>query len=58
MLLQAPGLSVSSEAAEYLSGSIGVTGGLGSLGTGVAVWLSSLGGCDLWLLGRSGRTSE
>ena len=52
------GLTASAEAAAYLSGSIVVTGGMGALGTLVAQWLTTLGGCNLWLLGRSGRTSE
>lgn len=40
------------------TGSIVVTGGLGALGTVVAVWLATDGGYDLWLLGRSGRSGE
>lgn len=40
------------------TGSIVVTGGLGALGTMVAVWLATDGGYDLWLLGRSGRSGE
>lgn len=52
------GLVAAAQAAEHLAGTIVVTGGMGALGTVVAQWLTSLGGCDLWLLGRSGRTSE
>lgn len=43
-------------AASFLGGSVVVTGGMGALGTVVAQWLAGLGGCELWLLGRTGRT--
>ena len=48
--LSAPRLS------SQLSGSVLITGGLGALGSLAAHWLSGLGSCDAWLLGRSGRT--
>ncbi len=44
------------QAASFLGGSIVMTGGMGALGTVVAQWLAGLGGCELWLLGRTGRT--
>lgn len=44
------------QTARFLHGSILVTGGMGALGTVVAQWLAGLGGCELWLLGRTGRT--
>ena len=42
--------------ASFLGGSVVVTGGMGALGTVLAQWLAGLGGCKLWLLGRTGRT--
>lgn len=45
-----------SQTASLLHGLILVTGGMGALGTVVAQWLAGLGGCELWLLGRTGRT--
>lgn len=44
------------QAGSFLGGSVVVTGGMGALGTVVAQWLAGLGGCELWLLGRTGRT--
>lgn len=46
----------SPRAASHLHGSVVVTGGLGALGSIVACWLAGWSSCDLWLLGRSGRT--
>lgn len=48
--------AAASQAATFLGGSMVVTGGMGALGTLMAHWLASLGGCKLWLLGRTGRT--
>ena len=45
-------------AAAHVQGTVVVTGGLGALGTVMATWLTWLGVCDLWLLGRSGRTGQ
>ena len=41
----------------HLAGAMVVTGGMGALGALVATWLAGLGASNVWLLGRSGRTS-
>lgn len=52
---ETPVLDVPRLAAQLL-GSVLITGGLGALGALAAQWLSNLGCCDPWLLGRTGRT--
>jgi hypothetical protein len=54
---QAAARAPSTELADHLAGAIIVTGGMGALGALVATWLVGLGASNIWLLGRSGRTS-